>query len=173
MAATMDRYVTWSREVSHMSAIFNFDFSSQFTYALKMLHFDPNCIKIGHLIAEIWQIVQRSNNENKRNCKLLPCDSKLLFPTSDSFPLIMSHNLTVVYPDFRHENKSSNFFYKENDFTWITGTPAKSWKSQCLRHGKWGNRQFISFTDFLRDKHRKQNRVLKSYDDAGEAHFSV
>ena len=43
-------YVTRSRGMSHMSAIFNFDFSTNITCPFEMLHSDPN--PIGHLVAE-------------------------------------------------------------------------------------------------------------------------
>ena len=46
--------VTRSRGMSHMSTIFNFDFLKSTTCPIKMLHFDPNTISIGHLVAEIW-----------------------------------------------------------------------------------------------------------------------
>ena len=46
-------YVTRSRGMSHMSAIFNFEFSTLITCPFKMLHFDPNPTSIGHLVAEI------------------------------------------------------------------------------------------------------------------------
>ena len=39
--------------MSHMSAIFNFEFSTSITCPFKMLHFDPNPISIGHLVVEI------------------------------------------------------------------------------------------------------------------------
>ena len=61
-------YVTQSRGMSHMSATFNFDFSLLITCPFKMLHFDSNPI------------------------------SKSIFPTSDSFPLIMSH-IVLGYVD--------------------------------------------------------------------------
>ena len=41
--------MTWSREMSHMSKIFNFVFLTPFSDHLKMLHFDANPIKIGYL----------------------------------------------------------------------------------------------------------------------------
>ena len=44
---------TQSRGMNHMSAIFNFDFSTCITCSFKMLHFYPNPISIGHLVAEI------------------------------------------------------------------------------------------------------------------------
>ena len=42
-----------AKGMSHMLAIFNFDFSIKITCLFKMLHFDPNPISIGHLVAEI------------------------------------------------------------------------------------------------------------------------
>ena len=40
--------------MSHVSAIFNFEFSTLITCPFQMLHFDSNPISIGHLVAEIW-----------------------------------------------------------------------------------------------------------------------
>ena len=47
------KYLKWSRGISHMSAIFNFDFSIWINCPFKILHFDPNSIWIKHLVAEI------------------------------------------------------------------------------------------------------------------------
>ena len=47
-------FVTRSRWMNHLSAIFNFEFSALISCPFKMLHFDPNPILIGHLVVEIW-----------------------------------------------------------------------------------------------------------------------
>ena len=54
-------YVTQSREMSHMSKIFNFEIFTTPSSNFKMLHFDANPIKIGnlflgYLVTELWAI---------------------------------------------------------------------------------------------------------------------
>ena len=47
-------YVTRSREMSHMSKIFNFETLTPPSGNLKMLHFSANPIIIGYLVTDLW-----------------------------------------------------------------------------------------------------------------------
>ena len=64
-------FVTRSRGMSHMSAIFNFEFLTLITWPFKMLHFDPNPISIGQLVVEINILCSLKTMKNIRNCHLL------------------------------------------------------------------------------------------------------
>ena len=91
-------YVTRSRGMSHMSAMFNIAFLTLITCTFKVLHFDLNPISVGHPVAEIWTFFLKfKNNEKYKNLSpLYACNSKSIFLTSDSFPLIMSHILYFI-----------------------------------------------------------------------------
>ena len=51
-------YVTRSSEMSHLSIIFNFEFSTPYSCNLKMLHVEVNPIRIECLVTELWAIYQ-------------------------------------------------------------------------------------------------------------------
>ena len=63
-----------------------------------MLHFDPNPISIGHLVVEIMNNSVKFKIKHKSFLPLLACNSKSIFPTSDSFPLMLSH-IAVDYAE--------------------------------------------------------------------------
>ena len=50
--------MTWSREISRMSKILNFEIFTPLYGNLKMLHFDANPIWNGYLVTELWAIYQ-------------------------------------------------------------------------------------------------------------------
>ena len=63
----------------------------------------PYPISIEHLVAEIIIITSlkfKNNAKNKNLSPLKTCNSKSIFLTSDSFPLIISHNLYITL--FKH-----------------------------------------------------------------------
>ena len=51
-------YVTWSREMSHLSKISIPNFLYHFLITSICFIFDPNPIKIGDLVTELWRICQ-------------------------------------------------------------------------------------------------------------------
>ena len=51
----LESYVTWSREMSHMWRIFNFEVSTPLSGHLNMLHLAANP-RIRYLVAELWEI---------------------------------------------------------------------------------------------------------------------
>ena len=86
-------YVTWSREMSHVSKFFNFEFLTPLSDILKMLYFDANPTRIGGLVSELWAIHQYTKHniiQNNLN-SFFAHISKTIYATSDSFPLIISH----------------------------------------------------------------------------------
>ena len=71
-------YVTWSREMSHMSKTLNFELLTPLSSNLKMLCYE--------------QFVSTENNIKQMNLNSFFANiSKTIYATSDSFPLIMSH----------------------------------------------------------------------------------
>ena len=53
-----NKYVTRSREMSHMSKMFNFEFLTPLSGNLKMFNFDAYPIRIGYLVTDLWAIYQ-------------------------------------------------------------------------------------------------------------------
>ena len=78
----LHKYMTWSTETSHISAKSNFDS----TCPLRIIHFDPNPITIGHLVefpkcCKTWEFFTSFCLDN----------TKSIFAKSYLTPLIMSH----------------------------------------------------------------------------------
>ena len=95
-------HVTRSRGMSHMSVIFNFDFlkinylsiwNATF-WSKPYLNWTSGCRDMGIFL-------KFPNNEKHKDLSPLSTyNSKSIFPTSDSFPLIMSHILSFFLHEF-------------------------------------------------------------------------
>ena len=86
------KYVTRSRGMSHMLAIFNFDFSIQITCPFKCYILIQSSSQSDIWLQRYEQFFKFKNNVKHKNLSPLSgCNSKSIFPTSNSFPLIMSH----------------------------------------------------------------------------------
>ena len=77
-----------------------FSIIKHFLGCIKLLHFNSNPIKIGHLVPEIWLNLcpvkkkKKKKKEQKNKLPLFPYISKSIFSTSDSF---LSYHVTYVY----------------------------------------------------------------------------
>ena len=94
--------------MSHMSAMFNFEFSILSTCPFKILHFDPNPITIRNLVQEIWAI-----HWILKQCKTweyVICFSLSLKINISDIRLIPLDHVTYSYWDVPHRNNSiANF----------------------------------------------------------------
>ena len=94
-ARTATLYVTWSREMSRMSKIFYFEFSTSLSINLKMLHFDTNPIAIGYLVAELWTFYQDWKQYKTKEFELVP--SQYLKINNSEFQLIFLDHITYSF----------------------------------------------------------------------------
>ena len=71
----------------------NFNFLTPLSHNFKMLHFDAKPIQIGYLVTEFDEGFDNAkNNIQQRNLNTVFANiSKITWPTSDSFLLIMSN----------------------------------------------------------------------------------
>ena len=84
------KYDTIKRNESHV-AIFNFDFSNKSLVHLKCYILIPTSSQSDIWLQRYEHFFEFKNNVKHKNLSpLLACNSKSIFPTSDSFPLIMS-----------------------------------------------------------------------------------
>ena len=71
---------------------FNSYFLAALSHNLKMLYFDAHPITIGYLVTDYEEFFNAKNNIKQRNLNTIFANiSKTIWPTSDSFLLIMPH----------------------------------------------------------------------------------
>ena len=71
---------------------FNFNFFTPLSHSFKMLHFDENPLQLDIWFQSYEGFVNAKNNIKQRNLNTVHANiSKTIWPTSDSFLLIVSH----------------------------------------------------------------------------------
>ena len=96
---TLTQYVTWSREMSHLSKMFNSHFLTPLSQShnFEMLHFYANPLQLDIWLQSYEEFVNAKNNIKQRNWNTVFANiSKPISPTSDSFLLIIIY-ITMIW----------------------------------------------------------------------------
>ena len=114
-------YVTWSREMSHLSKNSIPIFLHHFLRTSILLRFDPNPITIGIWLQSYEEYSNAKNNIKQWNLNtVFANDSQTIWPTSDSFLLIMSHIMLC------HIQTYLRWILSNTYLRWILSNPASA-----------------------------------------------